>query len=193
MAWLSILGMYEYNNDIFDDLNIPEGINKENLINNILLNCAELEIAYPEYDTLKKAIKIWSDSNQYRWNKLYETMKLEYNPIWNVDADIEETGNNLRSVNLNDNETINITDTRSVQGYNSTSWANAEKNEKTGTDNVAHTGTENNDNTLKTRRTGNIGVTTTQEMIKQEREIAEFNLIEYITIAFKYRFCIMIY
>lgn len=40
---------------------------------------------------------------------------------------------------------------------------------------------------------GNIGVTTTQQMIEQERNISEFNIYDYIVRSFKRRFCIMLY
>ena len=218
MAWMSIMGMYEYNPDMFDHFNVPQGMDKETCVNNILLQCAELEVLYPTPSVMKLAIKTWSDSCQYTWDKLYQTTVVEYNPIWNVDADIEEigtgnrgidrnrsgSGSDNRIVNLQDNETVDLTDIKSVQGFNSASWAEAEKNTKTGTDNVAHTGTDNiartdteseniSETSGDTRRTGNIGVTTTQQMLEQERVIAELNMVEYITNSFKKRFCIMIY
>lgn len=40
---------------------------------------------------------------------------------------------------------------------------------------------------------GNIGVTTTQTMITQEREVDKFNIIDYIIDSFKSRFCLQIY
>lgn len=227
--YLSIMGMYEHDQNLFNGLQVPEGIDRENLINEILLQCAELEIVYPNIDTMKLAITIWSVSNQYTWEKLYNTTKLVYNPIWNVDADITESNNrdivssgssqnketrNLTDAetrNLTDTETPNITNTRSVKGFNSNTWADAEKNDTTGTDTITHTGTDthqhtgtdtfdytdskrvDDDNTTSIRRTGNIGVTTTQKMIEEERNIAEFNIISYITQSFKQRFCILIY
>lgn len=227
--WISILGMYNHDDSVFDDFNVPAGIDKQTVIDNILLKCAELEIVYTQFETLKTAIKAWSLSEQYTWNTLYKTTVLDYNPIWNVDADIEETGtgnknstrniarhnqgsgSNNRTLNLSDNETIDITDIESVKGFNSNSWAEAKKNEKDGTDNIKHTGTDNtalsstedetvgetlgetSGDTRTIRRTGNIGVTTTQQMIEQEREIAKFNVIDFITESFKERFCLMIY
>ena len=272
-SWLSIMGMYEHDPTVMDGLRVPEGMERETVINNILLNCAELEVIYTHIESMRLAIKVWSDSNQIGWKKLYDTMIVEYNPIWNVDADITDierisgsntqrktgndnrdivrnlTGSDNETVNLNDNrtintadkrtintadnETVNLTDTKAVQGFNSSSWANAEKVDKTGTDNIAHTGTDNvahtgTDNVAHTgtdniahtqneridddltsteeltgendteriytqRRTGNIGVTTTQQMLEQERSIAQFNMVEYITDSFKKRFCLMIY
>lgn len=40
---------------------------------------------------------------------------------------------------------------------------------------------------------GNIGVTTTQSMIKEERDVDTFNLMDYIIDSFKKRFCILVY
>ena len=234
---LSIMGLYEYDNNIFQGLQLPEGLNREATINEILLQCAELEVVYPNIDIMKLAITTWSVANQYTWQKLYDTMVVDYNPIWNVDANVTETltgsenrdiartgsGSNNRTlnlsdnetVNLSDNETVNITDTESVKGFNSDSWAETHKNVKAGTDNTTHTGTDNTthtgtDNiaitdtesvdddvtrseTRTQRRTGNIGVTTTQQMLEQERKIAEFNMISYIAQSFKERFCLLIY
>lgn len=224
-SWLSIMGMYEHDPTIFDDFNVPDGMDKETVVNNILLNCAELELIYSNFDIMKLAIKTWSDSNQIGWNKLYQTMIVEYNPIWNVDADVKDTekitgnrdvnrginrnGSDNETVNLTDTETLDLTDTKAVQGFNSSSWANAEKIDHTGTDTIKHTGTDNishnenitenttedNDSTREytQRRTGNIGVTTTQQMIEQEREVALFNMVEHITNSFKNKFCLMIY
>ena len=185
MAWISILGMYEYDPSVFDDFSVPEGVNKEQTINNILLNCAELEIVYSQIDTMKIAIKAWCTSEQRTWQKLYASMMEEYNPIWNVDANISQTEN----IGRDSTYTPNLTDKHSVQGFNSATWAEADKDDHTG----SAANEEDVERTFTERRTGNIGVTATQDLIKKEREIAEFSIIEYITNSFKKRFCLMIY
>lgn len=43
------------------------------------------------------------------------------------------------------------------------------------------------------RAYGNIGVTTTQQMIEAQREVVKFNLVEYITEAFYQEFCLYVY
>ena len=47
-ATLSILGLYNYDNTIFDDFALPAQMNteKETLIDNLLMECAEFEILY---------------------------------------------------------------------------------------------------------------------------------------------------
>ena len=170
---LSIMGLYEYDNKLFQGLQLPEDLNREAVINEILLQCAELELLYPSVDTMKLAITTWSLANQYTWQKLYDTMVVEYNPIWNVDATV--------SIDRDATGTGNATD--AVKGFNSNTWA---ESDKTDTSSAA---TED----VTERRTGNIGVTTTQQMLEQERKIAEFNMISYIAQSFKQRFCLLIY
>ena len=191
--WLSILGMFEYDNTIFDGLVLPDGIDKDAVINNILLTCAELEVVYPEFETMKTAIDIWSKSNQYTWQKLYNTTTVEYNPLWNVDADITETDTGSSNLTGNDNRTMNSSDIKSVQGFNESKWVNAEKHDFNGSDDLNRSQTVDNENTRTIRRTGNIGVTTSQQLLSQERDFVQFNMINYITESFKKRFCLMVY
>lgn len=176
--WLSIQGIYEYDPTVFDGLDTPSYtdpdnnvhvLNKNDVINSICLECAELELLYPSVEMMKFAIGIWSASNYDAWCKLYASQLIKYNSIWNVDADITIT-----RVGSSEN-------TDKVSGYNSESWSNSNKNEN----GYGETITEN--------RTGNIGVTASQDLIKKEREIADFSVIEFITKSFKERFCLLVY
>ena len=161
--FLSIMGMYEYDNSLFDGLDVPSYtdknnvvhvVNKTDVINSILLNCAELEVIYPKFDIMKLAIGVWSASEQDTWRKMFATQMAEYNPLWNVDADVVNIG--------------------SVMGFNeSSNWSDAAKETQ--------------------RRTGNIGVTATQDLLQKERDIADFSIIRFITESFKKRFCLMVY
>ena len=170
---LSIMGLYEYDNTLFQGLQLPTGLSQEAVINEILLQCAELEIVYPDIDIMKLAITTWSLANQYTWQKLYDTMVVVYNPIWNVDATVNIDRNTSGSGNATD----------AVKGFNSDTWAESDKTDTT---------SEAEEDVIE-RRTGNIGVTTTQQMLEQERKIADFNMISYIAQSFKQRFCLLIY
>lgn len=196
--WWSIQGMYEYDPTVFsgfdapsytDSNNVVHTLNRDHVINNILLQCAELEVVYPSIQMMKFAIGVWSASNQEAWDKLYATQLIKYNPIWNVDAEIEHNNRVAGS----DNRTITpgTTNEHSVQGYNSNTWTASDKDVLSGstTDNAIDDHTE----IFHERRTGNIGVTASQDLIKKEREIADFSIIEYITQSFKERFCLLVY
>ena len=176
--WLSIQGIYEYDPTVFDGLesptytdpdNVIHTLNREDVINNILLQCAELEVIYPSPSMMKFAIGVWSASNIDAWSKLYGTQLMKYNPLWNVDA------------NVTINRGGDSANTEKVSGYNSEAWSNSNKNESEYGEQVTE------------RRTGNIGVTSSQSLVLSEREVAEFSIIEYITQSFKERFCLLVY
>lgn len=231
-AKLSILGLYRNDPEIFDDLVIPSGISKEDLINKILTDCAELEIVFPDPVFMKFSIGTWSRTNMPVWQKLYNTTILEYNPIWNVDGRTEDketrnlAGSNNRADDFTrtDNLTRNFktpqtgdtvrnlgSDTESVAGFNSNTLVTNSKHDidntqtsiiddtETNTGTVRNAGTSNNTSTdtgtvtHEIKRTGNIGVTTTQQMIEEERKVSLFNIYQAITDDFKKYYCLLVY
>lgn len=84
-ASLSIYGLYEYNNQIFDNLTLPEGMNKDDLIPLILTECSDFALIYPNYDFMKMLIGVWSHNEQQIWKRLYESELIDFNPIENYD------------------------------------------------------------------------------------------------------------
>lgn len=169
MAWLSIAGLYVYDNSIFDSMSIPDGVDKDTLIFNLLSETAEFEILYADVDFMKEMIKMWSAKELPVWERMFKTTKLEYNPIENYDR-IEEwtddnTGNAVsRVAAFNEGDLVPSGDGDTVT-------------------HGAHKG----------RTHGNIGVTTSQQMIEAERKVSAFNIYDYIVQSFKARFCIMVY
>lgn len=59
--------------------------------------------------------------------------------------------------------------------------------------NFKHDEKENVDREYTRTEQGNIGITTTQQMINEEREVDKFNLMDYIIDRFKQRFCLLVY
>lgn len=62
-----------------------------------------------------------------------------------------------------------------------------------GTEDVQRDGTRSENETVNHREYGNIGVTTTQSMIEEQRKLVEFNFYDYILRDFKNQFCVMVY
>lgn len=170
---MSLLGLYNYNPDIFRGLQLPESVDKEKLVNNLLAECAEFEVLYPDADFFAFMVEVWSKKELPVWEKLYNTTNYEYDPISNYDRreEWEDKGNSSGN------------STGKVAGFNSEELVNA---------NGAETSVENKSNRTG-RIHGNIGVTTTQQMIEEERRVVKFNLTDYIIDSFKRRFCLLIY
>lgn len=196
-ANMSIMALYGWDNTLFDLLTLPDGLSKADLINNICSQLAELELLYPNPDVMKTLIGVWSNACQYEWNKLYESMILEYNPIDNYDR------TEMRSLNSQGNgssqdggsDTFAGNGTGKVAGFNSQNTVTRDENVNSSTSTYGKTNTEQftKSDTETIRSRGNIGVTTSQQMIEQERNVAKFNLYDTITEEFKLRFCILVY
>lgn len=106
-----------------------------------------------------------------------------------------ESGNSseLNSINENTNNIVTSNDTN-IRDYNRgrkvTNSNNTTNNEN---ENVINTDNGTIDNVLTRIEQGNIGVTTTQQMIEAERELVKFNIYDFIIDSFKARFCLLIY
>lgn len=195
---LSILGLYNYDKTIFDNLNVPEGIDKKVLIDNILMECAELEIIYPNNETMKFAMEQWSKAHMHEWNKMYKALHEEYENLWNTDRNESWTETRKANENSTGNDQMNSTGMQidSVTGYNSDEFANANKTETQADSDASSTRTNVTDETITHthRAYGNIGVTTAQQMLTQEMELRmRFNMYSIIISDFKKRFCLLVY
>lgn len=178
MALLSVMGLYHYDPTIFEPMQLPDGIDKEVMIDDILTECAELECIIPDPNVFKEVINYWSKKNLQPWTKMYEAQIAEYNPLWNKDGTYRETETrDLKSTG----ET-----TGKVSAFNTENFQNASKNNASGTD----TGTI----TRERREYGNIGVTTSTAMLTEEMEFrSKYNVYNIILEDFKSRFCVLVY
>ena len=87
---LSPLGLYNWDQTVFDLMQIPEALDKDTLVQNLLAETAELEVLYPNPVVFKNLVGVWSAKQIDIWNRLYATTQYEYNPIENYNR--YETG-----------------------------------------------------------------------------------------------------
>lgn len=77
LAWVSILTMYNNYTDIFDDMVLPDGVDRELTINSIITELAEMDLLYSNPIVLKPLISVWSHKEIKIWEKLYNTTTLD--------------------------------------------------------------------------------------------------------------------
>ena len=229
MGMISLMGLMNYDPDLFHDAVFPEDMDRDVVIDNLIMECAELEVIYASPQFMKYAIGRWCRKEFTVWTKLYNTEKLEYEPLWNVDGTVTETevvdrtrsgsnsgttGSSSTSSNTKNNtgtDSDSGTNTEAVTGYNSSTWQDHQKNTNsntktlnltetdqgsisgTGTNSGEYDETEGTEVERTTRRTGNIGVTSSQQLLREEREVNQFNTMDYIINSFKKRFCLLVY
>ena len=117
-ATLSIMGLYNIRPDIFDNMQVPDGVNMEVLTPELLAELAELELLYSDPDVMKMLIGVWSARRLYAWEKLYATTKFDYNPIWNKDGTVTET--ETRDLTGKDTETRDLASTSTSKAHTDT-------------------------------------------------------------------------
>ena len=122
-ANLSIMGLYNNDESVFDLMNYPDGFTESDMDCvkfSILSECAELEVLYPNPVVMKNMIGLWSYKELPYWQRVYNASLLEYNPIENYRR----------------NETETIEDDRTEE------HSGADVNRSSGTDSLARTGSD---------------------------------------------------
>ena len=115
-----------------------------------------------------------------------------------TDYDTTETTNDqLLSHNDDTQRDVTVTENGSSSSTTTGSSSGSEVTSGTNTGTVTTAGSDTESGTISTEleelEQGNIGVTTSQQMIEAEREIVKFNIYDHIIDSFKCRFCILVY
>lgn len=140
-ANLSILGLYNYDSSVLDLMEFPAeftAAQKQNVKDNILIECAELEFLYPNPVVAKNIIGIWSKKELPYWQRVYRASQAEYNPIENYRRTETESIEDGRT------EEHSGSDVNRAGGIDSNSRTGTETLNKTGTETLAKTGTDTN-------------------------------------------------
>ena len=209
-AALSVAGLYEWNDHLFDLMEVPDGVNIPLVKYTILMECAELNLLYPDWEFMYDAIGVWSIKEKPTWEKVYRLSQLEYNPIENYDRIENEyeqehnDDNRLRSgtsvsksTSMNQNTSVNKVagaNTNELAEQSGVSGNNASSGTGEGTSNETDNLHSQRDRNRASRIHGNIGVSTPADMMQKELEIyPKINIVDYIVRSFKERFTIMVY
>ena len=204
-ASLSIYGLYTYNAEIFDNLVLPPGLDKDILVSDILTECSDFALLYPNYDFMKMLIGVWSQKELLIWTRLHESETIEYNPIENYDRhesisrSVTSEASGSSAANSKANTTGTGTSKAGKTAYDSGSIRDVAQSDNINTDASMGESSESSQNSASGVETvinhshGNIGVTTAQQMIEGYREVSQFCTYDYIVQSFKDRFCVQVY
>lgn len=151
MGRLSLYGMLQYDETLFNDITLPVEYNKEALIDEILRNSGDLYPYHQVPHILKASIRLWFARNYLNFDRIMAAITAEYNPIENYDR-YEDTSRTLSGTSMSQlggADTLQkaagqvVTDVKSGSDTLTHTYDLTEDNNHTGTDTVAHTGTDN--------------------------------------------------
>lgn len=177
MTLIGFYNAYEDSDPIFEDLTLPSGIDKELFINSLLLDAGEFEVLYADPDFFKNAITVWGQKWYHTFEKWCEAISADYDPISNYDRKEEWTTKTDSGSTSESTANRSSYDSAALQPYTSMN------------DSGTFDGTE-----VRTGRAyGNIGVTTSQQMVKASLDLYEWNLYQHMIDLFKTELLIPIY
>lgn len=192
-ATMSLFGLYRLKPSIFDSMVIPSNIDRETLIDNILIDSANFEILYSDPEFLEAAIGAWSAKRLPVWTKLLETENYDYDPIANYDrteteTEVVENDTSSKATSDSSNESVSASTAFNSDTFKDTGRATSDTDgTSTG---KSH---QNYDRVRSVRVFGNIGVTTSQQMIEAQRDVVRFNTVDFIVNDFLDKFCIGVF
>ena len=273
---ITLIGLEKYLNperSVFDDLVLPEGIDKEILVGSILMRCQEFELLWSDPDFMIDAVNIWSRKYYWTFERWVKVLNEKYDPLYNKDyyeeitdthsGDYSKAGSGSNSGSNSTSEDFTRTDnlteaddhtrtdnfspaddhtrtdnlanstTHSEKAYNSSGLVDTTQDSGSNTGTQRTAGTVSNTGTVRDAGTvtntgtvrnaggssgsysdtssndetgadsyenkhmyhgyGNIGITSAQELVLKELDVARHNMYDHIADLFASEFCIMVY
>ena len=198
---ITLNGFYNYDPSILTDLDLPEGLDEEQLRFTILDNAGMM---YPYHQVLPQlgiAIHNWFTQNKDNFARILAAISAEYNPIENYDRTEDRTLNTANTSESSATSTgttsSNSESTSQRAADNSETFRNTNKEigsaTSGGTNTSGSNGKSNEDVVEHLRVHGNIGVTTNQQMVQAELDLRRYNIYEDICSRFVDKFLLGVY
>lgn len=121
LSKLTLIGIHNYTNGaIWDDIELPEGLDKDILINEILRRNGEFPVVWPDADFLKIQIDFFFKKWKHNFTRWVEAANKEYEALYNVDVTTTTTEEGTNEANSatsgQNNGTINRSGSSSSNG-----------------------------------------------------------------------------
>lgn len=217
MGRITLWGMYQYDPTLFDNVQLPSDMDKDTLINEIMSLSGQLYPYHQVPGMFKHNAEFWFKRNKYNFEMMFEALNVEYNPIENYDRkeDSTETPDITKSLTSGSNasSTTGTTGTSSSSGTNtgktsaydtedfsnmsqdsnSDSSSTTMNSTSTDTNSLTSSEAETGTRTFTSRVHGNVGVTTSQQMIEAELKLRQFDLYKQIAMLFEHELLVQVY
>lgn len=185
---MSVLGLYKYDNTLFDGLQLPKELDHDVFVTNLLMETAELEVLYPDFDFLKQAITTWSMMRLHTWERIAIVLYEDYDPFVNIKRDERRVISEDRDLMGTNNGTTKT---------NENAWNDSSADGvQTGVVSVDLQNTDRgNITTVETFHVeGDSAIRDAQDIVRMETEVRnDYDLYNYIINDFIHRFCLLVY
>lgn len=108
-ATLSFNGLLAGYPELFDDLQVPDSVSKENVCNKLLFDTLELEVLYTDGPTMRRALGVYSETMLPSWTRYATALGLDYDVL--ATDDRTRTADHTGTSSGTDNRTNSTTGT----------------------------------------------------------------------------------
>lgn len=112
MARLTLNGMFQYDETLFDGMILPEGYDRDALFAEIMTRSGQLYPYHQVPSILKSNIRLWFARNYLNFDRTMAALTAEYDPIENYNRHEQST----KTPNLTDKSTLSGKDTAQASG-----------------------------------------------------------------------------
>lgn len=207
-----IRALLDWDDTLFDGMVLPEGLDDEDgvvrglIVDDIILRHGDMPLFIPEPTVMKYYITSWSTRMLPVFTRMYDACMAEYDPIENYNRiedrseTTKDTMGNTRTLNTSTATTGTNTTEDSVSAENVTTFSPDTRSVQTpnlteadsGT--IGDSGSYNGSLTIKSTIHGNIGVTTSQQMLESELALVpKLDIIRIISDSWAAEFCLAVY
>ena len=202
MSRITLWGFYNFTDKtLFDGAVMPEGIERQELVDLIMIECGDLYPYYQQPNYLQMQINNFFKRKKFNFDKMIAALNAEYDPLENYDRkeDWSDTFEEHVEGEANDETSSDSdgTSTSKISAMDSDALVDDTQgishNEGTSKAKTTNAADRNNEGAHTGRVHGNIGVTTSMQLIKEELELRKFDVMEQIVRAFEKDIIVQIY
>lgn len=179
---LTFQGLLTWAPDLFNTMSLPAGVDRDAVINGILLYSADRCVYWSDPQAVKGALAAWSALQLPSWEKMAAALTASYDPLENYDRREEGGWKDQNAGMVTNTGTLKNTGTNtsetSVSAYDAGTYEPRAKEVQTpDLGSESHNYQQDEKSTTRTfnnyRVHGNIGVTTSQQMLQAELELRQ--------------------
>lgn len=203
-----IRALLDYDNTLFDSMSLPEGIALADVVDHIIYKYGDTPVYAPDPEVIKYYIAKWSARKLPLWERYLAAVTEEYDPLHNYDRHEQVDLTHGKKVTYSGTESDGIsgtytdTVTNEISADNASTYQPDSKSTGDRTYNQYQTtrsfnqraDTNSGKDSTTIHAYGNIGVTTSQQMLAAEIDILpRLDAIDYIADDWHDEFCLSVY
>ena len=182
---------------LFANAVFPDNIDKDIVVDTILLNAGEFEPLYKDAEFMQHACELWAKKWYHAFERWALALSEDYDPLHNYDRyeDVKETHDDATTNKLDASTSTKDTNTNKRSAFDSNNYEPHDQSQLdgSGTSKSDASGTDKGTFERKAHLYGNIGVTTSAQMLEGEIEVRKHNLYNMIADCFATELTLMVY